>query len=93
MDNDLFESGTVGLVDYEGRTVRLTSERRTHILAHPEMAGQLERIAEALAQPELIIATSADESVHVYHRFYGATPVTRSHLKNPSSVILKERSD
>ena len=28
------------LVDFQGRPVRLTDERRQHILEHPEMAGR-----------------------------------------------------
>lgn len=45
------------------------------------MAGQLEQIAETLAQPELVVATTADKTVHVYHRFYRATPVTSKFLQ------------
>lgn len=45
------------------------------------MAEQFDRIAETLAQPELVVATTVDESVHVYHRFYEATPVTSKFLQ------------
>jgi len=68
------------LTNYEGREIRLTAERRAHILNHPEMAEQFERIAETLKTPETIVATVADETVHVYHRYYETTPVTRKFL-------------
>lgn len=68
------------LADYEGRVVRFTSERLAHVLLHPEMDGQLDRIQETLLEPELVVATRADETVHVYHRHYTSTPVTSKYL-------------
>jgi hypothetical protein len=44
------------------------------------MAGQFERIGETLAQPELVIVTTTDASVHIYHRHYQQTPVTSKFL-------------
>ena len=75
------ESGMVVFTDYAGRAVRLTDERQAHILEHPEMAGQTARIAETLARPETVVATTVDESVCVYGRFYEQTPVTSKHLQ------------
>jgi hypothetical protein len=71
---------TVFLIDYEGREIRLTSERRAHILEHPELADQFERIRETLESPVNVVATDADPSVIVYHRFYAVTPVTSKFL-------------
>ena len=68
------------LTDHQGRKIRLTVERRTHILEHPEMTDQFERIQETLQKPTLIVATHADETVHVYHRHYPTTPVTSKYL-------------
>jgi len=68
------------LTDCQGRAVRLTEERWAHILDHPEMIGQRERLIETLAQPDLVIATVKDETVHAYHRLYETTPVTRKFL-------------
>lgn len=68
------------LTDYNDRNIRLTAERRKHISEHPEMVDQFERIAETVKSPETIIATSADETVHVYHRYYETTPVTSKFL-------------
>lgn len=50
------------------------------IVEHPEMDGQRERIAETLIDPQEVVATVADESVHAYQRFYRETPVTSKYL-------------
>lgn len=71
---------TLILIDHTGREIRLTAERRDHILEHPEMAEQFERIQETIKSPETIIATTADDTVHVYHRYYETTPVTSKFL-------------
>lgn len=77
MSND----DTTILTDHEGREIRLTAERQAHILEHPEMADQFERIAETVNHPETVIATNADQTVHVYHRYYETTPVTSKFLQ------------
>ncbi len=68
------------MTDFQGRAIRLAPERRDHMLKHPEMVDQMARIAETLAKPETVISTEADASVHVYHRLYERTPVTRKYL-------------
>ena len=68
------------LIDYQGRAVRLTAERWAHVLDHPEMVGQRERLADTLAEPDVVIATVTDEAVLAYHRLYETTPVTRKYL-------------
>lgn len=68
------------LIDYQERPVRLTQERWLHILQHPEIVDQRERLIETLRTPQIIIATVADENVHAYHRLYAETPVTRKYL-------------
>ena len=73
-------AGLEVLSDYQGRAVRLTGERWAHILDHPEMVGQRERLVEALAEPDIVIATLTDEAVLAYHRLYETTPVTRKYL-------------
>jgi len=78
------------LTDYLGRAVRVTQERQKHILEHLEMAGQLGRLSETLAQPELVVATKVDESVHVYHRFYAVTPVTSKYLQVAVKLLAKD---
>ena len=68
------------LTDHHGRVIRLTAERQAHILEHPKLFGQLERLKETIASPTLIVATTVDDTVHVYHRHYASTPVTRKFL-------------
>ncbi|MHB8629997.1 MAG: hypothetical protein ACYDBJ_28580 [Aggregatilineales bacterium] len=65
---------------HQGRPIRLTQERWQHILEHPEMTEQRERIIETLVSPDIIIATEADPDVHTYHRLYPQTLVTRKYL-------------
>ena len=77
----------IELTDYKGRAIRLTSERWAHIQEHPEMIGQFKRIEETLQQPKFIIATSVDESVRVYHRFYAKTPVTSKFMQVAVKIL------
>jgi hypothetical protein len=66
--------------DYKGRAIRLTNERWDHILEHPEMIEQRERLMETLSAPALVISTTKDDAIHTYHRFYEVTPVTSKYL-------------
>ena len=76
--------------DYRGRKIRLNTERLSHLLEHPEMVGQLHRIEETLANPQIIIATSLDDSVHVYHRYYETTPVTSKYLQVVVKLLIDD---
>jgi hypothetical protein len=40
--------------DYQGRVVRLTDERLTHILEHPEMLGMQRALEETVRHPALV---------------------------------------
>lgn len=71
---------SVLVTDFQGRSIRLTQERQDHILEHPEMVDQITRISETLEDPEIVTTTVADETVHIYHRLYERTPVTRKYL-------------
>jgi hypothetical protein len=71
---------TIILINHQGHEIRLTTERRDHILEHPEMVEQFKRIQETIKSPETIIATTADNTVHIYHRYYETTPVTSKFL-------------
>jgi hypothetical protein len=77
------------ITDYQGRVVRLTAERWVHILDHPEMVGQHERLAETLTKPDIVTTTALDEDELAYHRLYERTPVTRKYLV----VIVKAALD
>ncbi len=63
------------LQDYQGRSVRLTAERLTHICEHPEMAGLEQAIADTLRQPSLVIQSLSDSSAALHYRFYFGTRV------------------
>ena len=46
--------------DYRGVSIRLTDERLTHILEHPEMEGLAGAIDETLRHPERVIESLSD---------------------------------
>ncbi|HEV8717291.1 MAG TPA: hypothetical protein VGX03_31285 [Candidatus Binatia bacterium] len=68
------------LQDRFGRAVRLTGERITHLLEHAEMEGQLDKLEEALREPDVIVRSQRDPDVHLYHKHYPTTPVTEKYL-------------
>jgi hypothetical protein len=68
------------LKDRLGQDIRLTDERLNHILEHAEMQGQESRISETLLAPDSVIASHHDATVHLYHKLYASTPVTRKYL-------------
>lgn len=63
------------LTDHTGREIRLTDERRAHILEHPEMAGMEDAIARCLSEPDLVTTSRVDADVAMYYRFLPTTPV------------------
>ena len=77
------------LLDYEGRSIRLTAERWEHIQDHPEMAGMGEALEQTLAAPEVVIRSRVDPKAHLYHRFYFGTRVGDKYL----CVVVKVRDD
>lgn len=78
------------LVDYSGRSIRLTDERWRHILDHPEMVDQRERLEKTLSTPDFVIATFSDEAVLAYHRLYEHTPVTRKFMVVAVKTLLHD---
>ena len=65
------ETGVRRFADEHGNEVRLTDERLRHILRrHPEMAFQLHRFAETLANPDAVIPSRSGPGVHLYYRLY-----------------------
>ena len=63
------------LRDHRGVAVRLTDERFSHILEHPEMRGMKEAIEQTLVWPERVVKSSTDDEAHLYYRFYPQTSV------------------
>ena len=74
------------LHDLDGLAIRLTDERRDHILEHPEMAEMEAAIEETLLEPERVVQSISDPEVHLYYRFYFRTVVGRE-------VSLRSRED
>jgi phage-Barnase-EndoU-ColicinE5/D-RelE like nuclease2 len=76
--------------DNLGRLIRLSDERLDHLESqHPEMAGQLERIVNTLAEPDRIIQSRTDASVELFYKYYARTPVTMKFLR----IVVKKSMD
>lgn len=56
--------------DKTNRIILLTQEQWSHVSEHSEMSNQFERIRETLEQPDKIIASPQDETVHYYFKHY-----------------------
>lgn len=68
----------------------MTDERLAHLMEeHPEMVGQEPRLAETLAEPDVVIQSESDPEVRLYHRVYHHAIVGQKHL----CVVVKWRSD
>jgi len=63
------------LKDFRGRNVRLTDERLTHILEHPEMAGLESALQETLRKPTLVVQSRTDSTAELNFRYYFGTRV------------------
>lgn len=63
------------LHDCFGRAVRLTEERRAHILEHPEMAGMEAELERVLGAPQLVRRSRSDDAVRLFYEFYAQTMV------------------
>lgn len=68
------------LHDYQGLPIRLTDERRAHILGHPEMVGLEEAIEKTLLHPQKVVESFGDPQARLYYRFYVGTQVGDKHL-------------
>lgn len=63
------------LEDCFGRQVRLTEERISHILEHPEMLGLSAELEHVLRQPLLVRCSRTDDAVQLFYEFYAETIV------------------
>lgn len=61
--------------DFDGLAIQLSDERLAHILEHPEMSGMEPSIEETLHDPEKVVQSSSDPSVHLHYRFYFRTVI------------------
>lgn len=80
----------LNIKDIWSRNVRLTDERLNHLeTSHPEMRGQLEKIQEALSDPEKVVRSITDEKVELFYRHHRTTPVTSKFI----CVVVKNSVD
>jgi hypothetical protein len=78
-------------IDIHNRSIRLTAERRQHLeTAHPEMADQVSRVAETLANPDTIVRSRTDEMVELFYKHYPSTPVTDKFLCTVVKALLSD---
>ena len=68
-------SETTEIIDCFGNRVRLTKERRAHILEHPEMSGMAAQIEAVLRGPQLVRRSRSDSAVRLFYRYYVQTAV------------------
>jgi hypothetical protein len=67
--------------DIHNRQIRLSSERQDHIeVDHPEMSGQIDKIQDTLASPDVIVKSRVDPDVELFYQHYNSTPVTEKYL-------------
>ncbi len=62
------------------KIVSLDEDRWRHILEHPEMKNQLDRIEETVADPDEVRESVHDPSVLLFYKLYQETPVTEKYL-------------
>ena len=61
--------------DCFGREVRLTGERKDHILEHAEMVALVGEIGKVLAGPALVRRSRTDPQARLFYEFYAQTRV------------------
>jgi len=63
-----------------GKVVSLDEDRWRHVLNHPEMRDQLDRIKETVMNPDEVRESTHDPSILLFYRLYEETPVTDKYL-------------
>jgi len=76
--------------DYKGQSIRLTEERRKHILEHPEMKSLMPRIEETLSEPQRVIQSLSDKDANLYYKYYLGTMVGDKYLCVVVKMIKKD---
>jgi len=80
---------TLELRDVWGNGISLTKERRAHLLKHPEMRGQEDKLVETLLEPNAVVQSQSDDTVRLFHRFYRRLPIGDKYL----CVVVKYMED
>lgn len=77
--------------DIHNQQIRLSSERQDHIeLDHPEMSGQIDKIQDTLASPDVIVKSRTDPDVELFYQHYNTTPVTEKYLCVVVKVLVSD---
>ena len=76
--------------DYLGQKIRLTEERRKHILEHPEMKGMIPHIKETLLEPQEVVRSASDKEARLYYRYYIGTKVGDKYLCVVVKVMMSD---
>ena len=63
-----------------GKTIRLEEKIMAHILEHPEMRSQLNRIKETATKPDEIHKSIRVENVVLFYKFFERTPVGKKYM-------------
>ena len=77
-------------LDYRGQRIRLTEERRKHILEHPEMKSLMSRIEETLSEPQRVVQSLSDKEANLYYKYYLGTMVGDKYLCVVVKMIKKD---
>jgi hypothetical protein len=80
--------GMQTIEDCFGVAVRLTAERVSHILEHPEMKEMGAEIERVLAAPQIVRRSRSDDAVCLFYAFYPETIVAAKWL----CVVVKYAS-
>ena len=78
------------LFDYQGLPIRLTQERRLHILQHPEMRSLEPAIGQTLDGPNQVVLSLSDPTARLYYRYFEGTPVGGKYLCVVVKVLLDD---
>ena len=86
MDKVVFE-----VVSKFDKRIRLTDDKYKHVcVRHPEVFGEIDRMKETLASPQIVRRSIYDEKVWLFYRFFKETPVTEKYLMVAARILNNE---
>jgi len=56
---------------------------------HPEMTGQIDKVAKTLSQPEIVVRSKTDSEAELFYRHYLMTPIGEKYI----CVVVKVKVD
>ncbi len=77
------------LKDVWSNSVSLTEVRRIHLLEHPEMREQQDKLAGTLLEPDVVVQSQSDDTIRLFHRFYRRLTIGDKYL----CVVVKYMRD